>query len=87
MEKLPSLHPYPEKKLLLSVGDTGYGIPDDQKALIFERFYRADSSRSQKGHFGLGLCIAADIAKAHCTNITVTDNTPCGTIFTLPLPL
>ena len=75
------------KKLLLSVADTGYGIPDDQKALIFERFYRADSSRSQKGHFGLGLCIAADIAKAHRTNITVTDNTPCGTIFTLPLPL
>lgn len=75
------------RKLLLSVKDTGCGIPDDQKALIFERFYRADSSRSQKGHFGLGLCIAADIAKAHRAKITVADNSPCGTIFTLLLPL
>ncbi len=75
------------KKLLLSVADTGCGIPDDQKSLIFERFYRADSSRSQKGHFGLGLCIASDIAKAHRTTVTVADNTPCGAVFTLPLPL
>lgn len=75
------------RKLLLSVTDTGCGIPDSQKALVFERFYRTDSSRSQKGHFGLGLCIAADIAKAHRAKITVADNSPCGTVFTLHLPL
>lgn len=74
------------RHILLSVSDSGPGIPDAEKKLIFERFYRAESSRSQKSHFGLGLCIAADIAKAHHGHITVTDNQPNGTVFTLILP-
>lgn len=75
------------KALLLSVSDTGCGIPAAEKKHIFERFYRAETARSQKNHFGLGLCIAQDIVKAHQGTIKVTDNFPCGTVFTAVLPL
>lgn len=75
------------KNAYLSVADTGPGIPDAQKELVFLRFYRMEKAHSQKNHFGLGLCIAADIAKAHGGRIDVSDNRPCGTIFTLVLPL
>lgn len=75
------------KNAYLSVADTGPGIPDAQKELVFLRFYRMEKAHSQKNHFGLGLCIAADIAKAHGGRIDVSDNRPCGTIFTLILPL
>lgn len=74
------------KNILLSVTDTGFGISRQEKKLIFERFYRAEKARSQRDHFGLGLCIAADIAKAHHSHITVTDNQPTGSVFTLTLP-
>lgn len=75
------------KVLSLFVADTGCGIPDKEKPHIFERFYRAETARSQKDHFGLGLCIAQDIAKAHQGRIKVADNDPCGTVFTAALPL
>lgn len=75
------------KNLLLSVSDTGCGIPDAEKKRVFERFYRAETARSQKNHFGLGLCIAQDIVKAHHGALRVTDNLPCGTVFTAVLPL
>ncbi len=75
------------KFLSLYVTDTGCGIPDGEKTHIFERFYRAETARSQKEHFGLGLCIAQDIVKAHLGRIKVTDNVPGGTVFTVELPL
>lgn len=75
------------KRILLFVSDTGHGISDADKKMIFERFYRGERAHSQKDHFGLGLCIAADIAKAHRGQITVADNQPSGSIFTLHLPL
>lgn len=74
-----------EKNIRLSVTDNGIGIPDSEKAHIFERFYRADQSRSQKGHFGLGLCIAAEIMKAHHGQIQVSDTPGGGATFTLIL--
>ena len=73
------------KNACLSVADNGVGIPDSEKACIFERFYRADQSRSQKGHFGLGLCIAAEIMKAHHGQIKVSDTPGGGSTFTLIL--
>ena len=45
----------------ITVSDTGVGIPDSDKKRIFSRFYRAEKSRSTKGHFGLGLSIAYEI--------------------------
>jgi two-component system OmpR family sensor kinase len=50
----------------LEVADTGPGISEDQTGLVFERFYRADPSRSrQTGGAGLGLAIVATIVRAH----------------------
>lgn len=72
--------------LTLSVTDDGPGIPDDAKAHIFERFYRVDKSRSDSGHFGLGLSIAEEIVHAHHGTITVSDAPNGGAVFTVTLP-
>lgn len=70
----------------ISVADTGIGVADADKPYIFDRFYRAEKSRSAKGHFGLGLSIAYEIAAAHRGRITVQDNPAGGSIFTVRLP-
>lgn len=69
----------------LIIADNGIGIPDEEKTHIFERFYRADQSRSQKNHFGLGLSIAWEIVKAHHGQILVEDTPGGGTTFTVLL--
>ena len=73
------------KNILFSVEDNGPGIPDTEKEQIFERFYRSDKSRSKKGHFGLGLCIAAEIVRAHHGQIHVKDTPGCGSTFSVTL--
>ena len=70
----------------ITVSDTGVGIPDSDKKRIFSRFYRAEKSRSTKGHFGLGLSIAYEIISAHHGRISVQDNLPCGSVFVVQLP-
>lgn len=70
----------------ITVSDTGVGIPDSDKKHIFSRFYRAEKSRSTKGHFGLGLSIAYEIISAHHGRISVQDNLPCGSVFVVRLP-
>lgn len=65
--------------------DHGIGIPDVEKAHIFDRFYRVDSSHSGKEHFGLGLCIAKEIIEAHRGDILVSDTPGGGTTFTIRL--
>jgi signal transduction histidine kinase len=69
----------------LEVSDTGAGIPDAQLPLIFERFYRADPSRTKDGA-GLGLSIARQIAEAHGGTIEVKSEPGEGSTFTLLLP-
>ena len=69
----------------ISVTDTGIGISDSDKKHIFERFYRAEKSRSAKGHFGLGLSIAYEIITAHHGKISVADNPEGGSVFTVRL--
>jgi signal transduction histidine kinase len=59
-------------KILLEVFNSGAGIPEDQQAKIFERFYRYDESRSkQTGGYGLGLAIAKSIVDEHRGKIKV----------------
>ena len=74
-----------KKTFRIQVADNGIGIPEEEKSRIFERFYRADPSRSRKGHFGLGLAIASEIIKAHQGQILVGDTPGGGSTFTIVL--
>jgi two-component system OmpR family sensor kinase len=69
----------------LAVSDTGVGISEDQLPLIFERFHRANPSRSEGGT-GLGLSIARQIAESHGGQIRVESTPDKGSTFTLLLP-
>jgi two-component system OmpR family sensor kinase len=71
--------------VVLAVSDTGVGISEEQLPLVFERFYRADPSRSAGGA-GLGLSIARQIAEAHGGQIRVESTPGKGSTFTLLLP-
>lgn len=70
----------------IAVADNGIGIPDEEKSLIFRRFYRSDQSRSTKEHFGLGLCIAEEIVHFMKGTIHVEDTPGGGSTFLLQLP-
>lgn len=74
-------------KYYIQVIDTGTGIPDIEKAKIFDRFYQSDRSHNQKEHFGLGLSIAKEICNAHGGKISVSDTKCGGSTFTVRLPL
>lgn len=75
-----------KNRFYLTVSDTGAGISPEDKKKIFDRFYRAEKSRSVKGHFGLGLSIASEIVKLHHGTISVTDRPGGGSVFTVMLP-
>lgn len=77
---------YDKRGFLLSVKDNGIGISDEDKGKIFDRFYRAEKSRSTRGHFGLGLSIAYEIVASHNGSITVRDAVPKGAEFVVVLP-
>lgn len=67
------------------VSDNGPGIPDADKPHIFERFYRAQQSHTDRSHFGLGLCIAREIASTHGGTLTVSDTEGGGATFCFSL--
>ncbi len=69
-----------DTETIISIADEGKGIPDKQKAHIFDKFYQADSSHSTKGN-GLGLAIAKKVVELHGGMITVRDNDTVGTVF------
>ena len=69
------------KNICFSVEDNGPGIPDKEKPLIFQRFYRADPSRRDREHFGLGLCVAQEIVQLHRGRLWVEDNPGGGARF------
>ncbi|HRR72425.1 MAG TPA: ATP-binding protein [Syntrophorhabdaceae bacterium] len=73
---------------MITVEDTGIGIPEGSIPRIFERFYTADKSRSKKlGGTGLGLSIVKHIVLLHKGSIDVQSSFGKGTKFTIKLPM
>jgi len=73
---------------VVTIGDTGIGIAEEQLPFIFDRFYRVDRVRTDgEGGTGLGLSIASSIAKMHGGAIEVESQVGEGTTFRILLPL
>lgn len=78
------------EELHVSIEDSGSGIPEEDIPFVFERFYKADKSRTrnkQKKGTGLGLAIAKNIIDAHQGTISVKSKLDKGTTFTFTIPL
>ena len=75
------------KHITFFVTDHGKGIHEDDKPYIFNRFYCADKSRTDKSNFGLGLSIAYELAKMMNGNVGCKDTDGGGATFFVTLPL
>lgn len=74
-------------KTVISVRDTGIGIPKNEQDRVFERFYRIDKSRSKElGGTGLGLSIVKHAAKFHDAAINLSSKEGEGSTFTITFP-
>lgn len=75
-------------RAVVSVSDEGPGVPVEHRGRIFERFYRADPSRTRaSGGAGLGLAIVASIAEAHGGSARLDENSDHGATFVVEIPL
>lgn len=74
-------------KLVFFITDHGPGIAEHDQARIFSRFYRGDSSRSDKSHFGLGLSVAQELSGILGGKIGFQDTEGGGATFWLALPI
>ena len=74
-------------QVLLEVGDTGMGIPEEDLPKVFNRFYRVDKARSRAaGGTGLGLSIVRDTVRRHGGWVTARPRNPEGSLFTVGFP-
>ena len=72
----------------IEVADTGTGIPAEDLPRVFDRFWRAEKSRSRRtGGSGLGLAIVRRLTEAHGGTVTVVSTVGAGTVFTVRLPV
>jgi signal transduction histidine kinase len=75
-----------EQEVVITVKDTGVGIPDEELDRIWDRLYRGDRSRSQRG-LGLGLSLVKAIVGAHRGYVEVSSVPGAGSVFTVYLPV
>ncbi len=76
-----------EGQPVVSVTDTGIGIPEESQVKVFERFYRVEASRSRaSGGTGLGLAIVKHAANLHGAEVSLTSKTDVGTTVTVRFP-
>ncbi|HQF70805.1 MAG TPA: ATP-binding protein, partial [Promineifilum sp.] len=75
------------ERVVLSVTDSGPGIPPEDLPHIFERFYRGDKARVDDGASGLGLAIARSLIEAHGGQIAAENVATGGARFTIALPV
>jgi signal transduction histidine kinase len=79
------------EEYIISVVDTGEGIPVALQQRVFERFFRVDKARSRQdgelGGAGLGLSISRWIAEAHHGRLVLTNSDATGSAFTVVLPV
>ena len=77
-----------EGRAVLTVADTGIGIPEEAQSRVFERFYRVDKGRARKdGGTGLGLAIVKHITQLYGGSVTLESEVSKGSTFTVSLPL
>lgn len=77
-----------QDKTIITLCDSGIGITAEHKQRVFEPFFRSNQSRSRSmGGAGLGLSIVKNIIEKHHGTITISDQIPQGTCFTIELPL
>jgi signal transduction histidine kinase len=82
-----TLQPITDTGFIIEIQDDGPGIPDSEKAQVFEPFYRTDEAReSDRQGMGLGLSIARSIILAHGGTIELRDREPRGLTVHLFLP-
>ena len=74
------------QNLMLTVQDSGIGIPWEEQSQVWDRLYRGDKSRSQRG-LGLGLSFVRAIVSAHHGSTALSSEPGKGSIFTVRLPL
>lgn len=74
------------EKVTIEVSDTGIGIKDENKEKVFDRFYQEKTDQTHIGN-GIGLHIVKEYVLLHHGEITVTDNVPQGSVFTVTLPV
>ena len=77
-----------EKRLIIRVADTGYGVPEQYRESIFQPFFRVDKSRSREnGGVGLGLSLVWEIVTLHGGEVRVEKSSEKGTTIAVKLPL
>jgi two-component system phosphate regulon sensor histidine kinase PhoR len=72
--------------IVITVADSGPGIPPEDLTRVFERFYRVDKSRSRPGGTGLGLAIVKHLVELHGGKATAQNQPAGGAVFTVTLP-
>jgi signal transduction histidine kinase len=71
----------------ISVMDSGSGVSIEHKSKLFQPYFTTKDTGTEQRGFGLGLTITKRIIDLHQGSIQVTANNPCGSIFTIDLPI